>query len=84
MFCDIHLRAISQEALTNIICIYIFSNMLGDCTFKITSTYPRGQWVKLRCVCVISQVLSLPDTLIPEEYHIVKNKGVMGLEFHEE
>ncbi|CAG2256169.1 unnamed protein product [Mytilus edulis] len=28
--------------------------------------------------------LQLPDTLIPEEYHIVKNKGVMGLEFHED
>ncbi|XP_074655207.1 axonemal dynein light chain domain-containing protein 1-like [Tubulanus polymorphus] len=28
--------------------------------------------------------LQLPDTLIPEEYHIVKNKGVMGLEFNEE
>ncbi|ELU17826.1 hypothetical protein CAPTEDRAFT_221957 [Capitella teleta] len=30
------------------------------------------------------QGLKLPDTLIPEEYHIVKNKGVLGLEFHEE
>ncbi|XP_078323463.1 axonemal dynein light chain domain-containing protein 1-like isoform X5 [Crassostrea virginica] len=28
--------------------------------------------------------LELPDTLIPEEYHIVKNKGVMGIEFHED
>lgn len=28
--------------------------------------------------------LQLPDTLIPEEYHIVKNKGVMGIEFHED
>ena len=30
------------------------------------------------------QALTLPDTLIPEEYHVVKNKGVMGLEYHEE
>ncbi|KAL3870210.1 hypothetical protein ACJMK2_038289, partial [Sinanodonta woodiana] len=30
------------------------------------------------------QALQLPDTLIPEEYHIVKNKGVMGIEFHED
>ncbi|XP_062611821.1 axonemal dynein light chain domain-containing protein 1-like isoform X3 [Saccostrea cucullata] len=28
--------------------------------------------------------LELPDTLIPEEYHIIKNKGVMGIEFHED
>lgn len=28
--------------------------------------------------------MELPDTLIPEEYHIVKNKGVMGIEFHED
>lgn len=28
--------------------------------------------------------LVLPDTLIPDEYHIVKNKGVMGIEFHED
>ncbi|XP_070532396.1 axonemal dynein light chain domain-containing protein 1-like isoform X2 [Ptychodera flava] len=28
--------------------------------------------------------MSLPDTLIPEEYHIVKSKGVQGLEFHDE
>ncbi|CAH1787293.1 unnamed protein product [Owenia fusiformis] len=30
------------------------------------------------------QAMKLPDTLIPEEYHIVKNKGVMGLEYHDE
>ncbi|XP_033732804.1 axonemal dynein light chain domain-containing protein 1-like isoform X2 [Pecten maximus] len=28
--------------------------------------------------------LVLPDTLIPDEYHIVKNRGVMGIEFHED
>ncbi|XP_064649134.1 axonemal dynein light chain domain-containing protein 1-like isoform X2 [Lineus longissimus] len=28
--------------------------------------------------------LQLPDTLIPEEYHIVKNKGVMGLEYYDD
>ena len=33
---------------------------------------------------MIFQSLTLPDTLIPEEYHIVKNKGVMGLEFNED
>jgi hypothetical protein len=33
---------------------------------------------------VYFQVLQLPDTLIPEEYHIVKNKGVIGIEYHEE
>jgi len=27
---------------------------------------------------------AIPDTLIPEEYHIVKHPGVMGLEFHDE
>ncbi|XP_032220070.1 axonemal dynein light chain domain-containing protein 1 [Nematostella vectensis] len=26
----------------------------------------------------------IPDTLLPSEYHIVKNPGVMGLEFHDE
>ena len=26
----------------------------------------------------------LPNTLIPEEYHIVKHPGVLGLEFHDE
>ncbi|KAL5011861.1 hypothetical protein ScPMuIL_010412 [Solemya velum] len=31
-----------------------------------------------------TQVLKLPDTLVPEEYHVVKNKAVMGLEFHED
>ncbi|ESP04990.1 hypothetical protein LOTGIDRAFT_109702, partial [Lottia gigantea] len=30
------------------------------------------------------QPLQLPDTLVPEEYHIVKNKGVLGIEFHED
>lgn len=30
------------------------------------------------------QALHLPDTLIPDEYHIVKNRGVMGIEYHEE
>lgn len=24
------------------------------------------------------------DTLVPEEYHIVKHPGVLGLEFHDE
>ncbi|KAK6195039.1 hypothetical protein SNE40_000555 [Patella caerulea] len=28
--------------------------------------------------------LQLPDTLVPDEYHIVKNRGVMGIEFHED
>ncbi|XP_060065790.1 axonemal dynein light chain domain-containing protein 1-like [Ylistrum balloti] len=28
--------------------------------------------------------LVLPDTLIPDEYHVVKNRGVMGIEFHED
>ena len=27
---------------------------------------------------------ALPNTLIPEEYHIVKHPGVLGLEFHDE
>ncbi|XP_053380213.1 axonemal dynein light chain domain-containing protein 1-like [Mercenaria mercenaria] len=30
------------------------------------------------------KVLQLPDTLIPEEYHIVKNKGVLGIEYNED
>ncbi|XP_076455039.1 axonemal dynein light chain domain-containing protein 1-like isoform X2 [Babylonia areolata] len=30
------------------------------------------------------KALQLPDTLIPEEYHIVKNRGVMGIEYHED
>lgn len=30
------------------------------------------------------QVLQLPDTLIPNEYHIVKNKGVIGIQYHED
>ncbi|XP_052789465.1 axonemal dynein light chain domain-containing protein 1-like isoform X3 [Mya arenaria] len=30
------------------------------------------------------KVLQLPDTLIPEEYHVVKNKGVLGIEHHED
>ncbi|KAL4218861.1 Axonemal dynein light chain domain-containing protein 1 [Mactra antiquata] len=31
-----------------------------------------------------TKVLQLPDTLIPDEYHIVKNKGVLGIEYHED
>ncbi|XP_059177935.1 axonemal dynein light chain domain-containing protein 1-like isoform X2 [Physella acuta] len=31
-----------------------------------------------------SKPLHLPDTLIPDEYHIVKNKGVIGLQYHED
>ncbi|KAK7095467.1 axonemal dynein light chain domain-containing protein 1-like [Littorina saxatilis] len=30
------------------------------------------------------KALQLPDTLVPAEYHIVKNKGVMGIEYHED
>lgn len=30
------------------------------------------------------KALQLPDTLIPTEYHIVKNKGVMGIDYHED
>lgn len=30
------------------------------------------------------KAIRLPDTLIPEEYHVVKNKGVMGLEYYED
>ncbi|XP_071115667.1 axonemal dynein light chain domain-containing protein 1-like [Haliotis cracherodii] len=30
------------------------------------------------------QALQLPDTLLPDEYHIVKNKGVLGIEYHED
>ena len=30
------------------------------------------------------KVNALPNTLIPEEYHIVKHPGVLGLEFHDE
>ena len=32
----------------------------------------------------VLQALQLPDTLIPSEYHVVKNKGVMGIEYHDE
>ncbi|XP_035031600.2 axonemal dynein light chain domain-containing protein 1 [Hippoglossus stenolepis] len=31
-----------------------------------------------------TQNLSISDSLIPEEYHIVKNKGLRGLEFYED
>ncbi|XP_062251619.1 axonemal dynein light chain domain-containing protein 1 [Platichthys flesus] len=31
-----------------------------------------------------TQNLSITDSLIPEEYHIVKNKGLRGLEFYED
>ena len=37
--CGIHLRTISQEVLMNF--IHVFQN----CTFQITTIYPRGQWV---------------------------------------
>ena len=33
---------------------------------------------------ILLQAIRLPDTLIPNEYHIVKNKGVMGLEYYED
>ena len=26
----------------------------------------------------------IPNSLVPSEYHIVKNPGVLGLEFHDE
>ncbi len=32
----------------------------------------------------VSQNLSVSENLIPEEYHIVKNKGLQSLEFYEE
>ncbi|XP_055896858.1 axonemal dynein light chain domain-containing protein 1-like isoform X1 [Biomphalaria glabrata] len=28
--------------------------------------------------------LQLPDTLVPEEYHIVRNKGIVGKQYHED
>ena len=43
VFCDFHLREISQEVLMNWIC-----NLFRDYTFRITITYPRRQWVKIQ------------------------------------
>ncbi|XP_078499874.1 axonemal dynein light chain domain-containing protein 1 [Lissotriton helveticus] len=45
----------------------------GDCT--CTGTQRRGEHGTL---------LSTRDSLIPQEFHIVKNKGVMGLEYYED
>ena len=36
------------------------------------------------CEYFLFQTIQLPDTLIPKEYHIVKNKGVLGLDYFEE
>lgn len=30
------------------------------------------------------QKITLPETLIPSEYHVVKNRGVLGLEYYED
>ena len=39
---------------------------------------------KARDVKGSSKPLELPNTLVPDEYHIVKNKGVIGLEYYNE
>ena len=41
VFCGNHLEAMLQEELMKLIC-----NMFKDYNFKITTTSPRGQWVK--------------------------------------
>ena len=43
---DIQLRAISREAPINLICN-------GDYTFRITATFPRGQWVNQSIICLL-------------------------------
>ena len=47
----------------------------GKCWFTVTSKS-----------CYLQQEVrsQIPNSLIPSEYHIVKNPGVMGLEFQEE
>ena len=40
--------------------------------------------MQLLTSAIYLQAIRLPDTLIPDEYHIVKNKGVMGLEYYED
>ena len=42
-FCAIHLIAISHEVPK-----LLFCNDIGNCTFKFTTTSPRGQWVNIK------------------------------------
>lgn len=38
---------------------------------------------KPRDVAPLKKPLELPNSLVPDEYHIVKNKGVIGLEYYD-
>lgn len=38
---------------------------------------------KKRVATGTKKPLDIPDSLVPDEYHIVKNKGVIGLEYYD-
>ena len=52
VFCGIHLRAILQEVLMNLI-----HNKCSECTFKITATSTRGQWVMEKTAIIYKKFL---------------------------
>ena len=43
----------------------------------------RNDASKPRDTASLKKPLELPDSLVPDEYHIVKNKGVVGLEYYD-
>ncbi|XP_078605454.1 axonemal dynein light chain domain-containing protein 1-like isoform X2 [Branchiostoma floridae x Branchiostoma japonicum] len=45
--------------------------------------YDRSS-IRADAVKEVDKNIALPDSLIPDEYHIVKSKGVMGLEYHDD
>ena len=53
-----------------------------DISFLYDSASPENEGEKV--VRAGKANNALPNTLIPEEYHIVKHPGVLGLEFHDE
>lgn len=57
--------------------LVLFKCQLANCSHNLNS--------KLYVCFILQEVRSqIPHSLVPAEYHIVKNPGVMGLEFQEE
>ena len=61
-----------------VLCITVIFLVIVYC-FLVINNKVLVMWT-----CFLLQTIQLPDTLIPKEYHIVKNKGVLGLDYFEE
>jgi hypothetical protein len=55
-----------------------------DISFLYDSASPEQEGERVVKPGKATVTNALPNTLIPEEYHIVKHPGVLGLEFHDE